>query len=179
MAMMTSTPKQHSVVLQQDLMRLGRDSNHYVHVKCAKEKIYIHICEFMSSMTEDDKMIPMFSGVVLTVNQWRKLMAYAGMIDNHIQMLKTKHLDSYFVDDVVPIYLTDKDDLFVTALMYKGVIKVRITFEITLSEQEWCAIKAKSLCVQLKVTDLERKLNNTIDAQIDALCLQFETLTIK
>ena len=178
MAMMTSTPKQHSVVLQQDLMRLGQDSNHYVSITTFNEKVYVHIRVFLPSKTEEGKMIPMLTGVVLTVNQWRTLMAYAGMIDNQWTTLKGRSGDENVPDRIAPfapIRLTDDADHFISVSLWKGVVKLHIrkfskspttnkmiptVKGITLSEQEWSVLKALSFNIEWNITEAETKLNN-------------------
>ena len=164
MAMMTSTRKQHSVVLQQDLMRLGQDSNHYVSITTFNEKVYVHIRVFLPSKTEEGKMIPMLSGVALTTNEWNNLMNHAGIrIDDQIVQLKEKGSQTNFRNRFQPVRVADDGDHLISVSLKKGRINVHLMMHnITatkLIECEWNYLKTLCFSVQLKIFQTHMKLN--------------------
>ncbi len=174
MALRTSTPKLHSGVPKNTLLQLGQDSKRYVNITCFNEKIYIHIREFIPSKTEAGIMVPMFTGVALSINQWHHLMTYTGMIDNQIKTLQARRADLNFTDEFAPVRLTDEADHYVTASLWKGIIKLHLrifqkrqhttnlipSFKgITLSESEWYHLKDIAFKVQMRITEAQMQLN--------------------
>ena len=174
MAQRISTPKHHSCVPKTTLLQLGKDSKRYVNITCFNEKIYIHIRDFIPSKTEAGIMVPMFTGVALSINQWNNLMTYSGMIDSQVKTLQARRADLHFTEEFAPVRLTDEADHYVTASLWKGIIKIHLrifqkrqhttnlipTFKgITLTESEWNHLKDIAFQVQIRITEAQMQLN--------------------
>ena len=176
---MASTSNQHSGVLERDLMRLEPDFKRDVNITTFNEKVYVHIRVFITSMTEAGRMIPMLTGVALIVNQWRNLLAYAGMIDNQWITLKANGPDKF-----APVRLTNNSyepEHFIYVSRWYGVIKLHIRIyashpttdkmiptvkRITLSEEEWSVLKTIALDMGWNITEAMMKLNNARTLQM-------------
>ena len=139
-----------SDVSPMSVLRLGKvDTKKYLSVTTFKDKVYFHVRVFLPSYKNAGMLKPMQSGVALSGEQWNRLVAVTGAIDNQIRSLQqtSEGGDVPMHQDDSPISLGQDTDYYVVASIWKGDVKVHIRAYKTYSTKLYPTNKGLTLTV--------------------------------
>lgn len=116
--------------------RLGPETTKYLSVTEFKAHVYVHIRNFLPSLSNNGLLKPMTGGIALTVPRWNQLVANIGNIDLEIQSInELMTIKRPFYHKCTPISLGSDTQLCVAACVHKGEVKIHIREYVTYEEE--------------------------------------------
>ena len=131
-------------VAPSSILSLGPETTKHLSVTEFRNQIYIHIRNFLPSLSKNGLLKPMIGGVSLTVARWNQLVINIGNIEREIDLINNRMtIKKRFYHRCSPISLGSDTKLCVAAVVHEGEIKIHIR-EYTTYEKEIDGVLVKT-----------------------------------